>query len=167
MHPSFRWRLMEPSDLAAVAQIAAQAHPAFPEDDAVFAERQRLYPDGVRLLERDGQPAGYVVSHPWRSGAPPALNAALHAIPADADTFYLHDLALAPVARGAGAAAWIVEALAALALGAGFASMSLIAVNGSVPFWRRLGFIEQPSDGLTEKLNSYEAAARLMVRGLG
>ena len=161
-----RWRAATSRDIPAILAIADQVHPSFPEDEAVFAERLRLYPAGVRLLERDGHPCGYLVSHPWRAGAAPALNALLRRLPTDADTFYLHDLALLTAARGTGAARIAVEQMAAHARAGGFASMSLVAVNGSVPFWRRLGFEVEEHPALEEKLGSYEPAARLMVRRL-
>ena len=56
------WRALTTLDLPAVEAIAAAVHPDFPEDAAVFAERQRLYPDGARLLELDGEPSGYILS---------------------------------------------------------------------------------------------------------
>lgn len=151
-------------DLPVIEAIAASVHPAFPEDIVVFAERQRLYPDGTRLLELDGEPAGYILSHPWRFGALPALNSLLGAIPDDADTYYLHDLALLPVARGTGAAAMIVGDMLRHARLGGFPSASLVAVNGSLPFWYKHGFREVPAPELAQKLASYEAAARLMAK---
>lgn len=151
-------------DLPVIEAIAASVHPAFPEDIVVFAERQRLYPDGTRLLELDGEPAGYILSHPWRFGALPALNSLLGAIPDDADTYYLHDLALLPAARGTGAAAMIVGDMLRHARLGGFPSASLVAVNGSLPFWYKHGFREVPAPELAQKLASYEAAARLMAK---
>ncbi|ODT77311.1 MAG: GNAT family N-acetyltransferase [Pelagibacterium sp. SCN 64-44] len=157
------WRPLLPSDLPALSAIAAQVHPGFPEDDAVFAERQRLCPGGTMLLEKNGAPAGYMLSHPWRFGQLPALNALLGEIPRNADTYYLHDLALLPAARGSGAAGMAVEKLLDTARTAGFAHVSLVAVNGSQPFWRRHGFAVEERPELAGKLASYEAAARLMV----
>jgi GNAT superfamily N-acetyltransferase len=166
MSNAMHWRAMTTLDLPAVEAIAARVHPAFPEDIAVFAERQRLYPDGTRLLELGGEPAGYILSHPWRFGALPALNSLLGAIPADADTYYLHDLALLPAARGTGAAAMIVGDMLRHARLGSFASASLVAVNGSLPFWYKHGFRTVPAPELAEKLRSYEDAARLMARTL-
>ena len=160
------WRPMTTFDLPAVQAIAAAVHPDFPEDDSVFAERQRLYPDGTRLLELDGAPAGYVLSHPWQFRALPELNSLLGAIPENADTFYLHDLALLPKARGTGAAAMIVGEMLRHARGAGFATMSLVAVNGSLPFWHKHGFRAVKAPELETKLASYEAAARLLSKAL-
>ena len=158
------WRALTSLDLPSLEAIAARVHPAFPEDGAVFAERLRLYPDGARLLELNGAPAGYVLSHPWRFGQLPALNALLGAMPADADTYYLHDLALLPAARGTGAAAMIVGDMLRHARAVGLPSVSLVAVNGSLPFWYKHGFRAVQAPELADKLASYDAAARLMVR---
>ncbi len=160
------WRAMTTFDLPAVEIIAARVHPSFPEDMAVFAERQLLYPDGTRLLELDGVPSGYILSHPWHFGALPELNSLLGVIPDDADTYYLHDLALLPSARGTGAAAMIVGDILRHARAAGFATASLVAVNGSLPFWYKHGFREVAAPELAGKLASYEQAARLMAKPL-
>ena len=77
-----RWRAMEAADLAAVERVAAHVHPDYPEDEAVFAERLSLCPEGCLVLARPlGDPCGYVVAHPWRLGQPPALNSLLGALP--------------------------------------------------------------------------------------
>lgn len=160
------WRAMTTLDLPAVETIAADVHPAFPEDTAVFAERLRLYPAGTRLLEMNGRPAGYLVSHPYGYGNLPALNALLGSIPAGADTFYVHDLALINAARGTGAAAMIVGEILRLARLREFATVTLVAVNGSLPFWYKHGFRAVAAPHLADKLASYEPAARLMSRSL-
>jgi GNAT superfamily N-acetyltransferase len=154
-------------DLPAVEKIATVVHPAFHESSDVLAERQRLYHNGCYLFEIGEKPAGYVLSHPWREGAPPALNSMLGEIPADAATYYLHDLALLPVARRIGAASEILEALTKHATARKFATMSLIAVNGSRGFWEKHGFMVTELPELDGKLESYEASARLMVKQLG
>lgn len=158
------WRAMTTLDLPSVEAIAATVHPDFPEDTTIFAERLRLYPDGARLFEQGGQPSGYILSHPWRSGELPALNALLGAIPPDADTYYIHDLALLNAARGTGAAAMIVGDMLRHARASGFPTVSLVAVNGSLPFWYKHGFRILNLPELADKLSSYEASARLMVR---
>ena len=161
------WRAMTGYDLGAVQQIAASVHPGFYEAPEVLAERQQLYRNGCYLLEIGERPAGYVLSHPWREGRPPALNTPLGAIPTDASTYYLHDLALLPVARRIGAASRIVNALTKHATARDFATMSLIAVNGSQGFWERHGFVVAETPAIAAKLQSYEAGARLMVKPLG
>ena len=91
---SGRWRAMAAADLPGVNALAARIHPSFPEDEAVFAERLRLYPDGCRVFERGSGIEAYVISHPSLHAEPPALNSLLGALPETPSTFYIHDLAL-------------------------------------------------------------------------
>ncbi|NVO16818.1 MAG: GNAT family N-acetyltransferase [Rhodoplanes sp.] len=167
--PTAVWRPMAEADLAAVLAVAAVVHPDFPEDACVFAERLRLWPAGCFVLAAADAPtplAGYVVSHPWRAGSPPALNSLLGTLPDGADTVYLHDLALMPAARQNGTGAAMVDTLARHAGDAGFKTMSLVAVGNSAGFWGRQGFLAIDDPALAEKLASYGAAARFMVRML-
>ncbi len=158
------WRLMLPSDIPAVASIAATVHPGFFEEMAVFSERQRLFPQGTLLLERAGRAVGYALSHPWHRGDLPALNSLLGAIPGNASTYYIHDLALLSEARGTHAAGVLVGQLIDLAHRLGFASLSLVAVNGSRGFWEKQGFLVVERPNLVAKLASYEDSAVLMER---
>jgi ribosomal protein S18 acetylase RimI-like enzyme len=158
---------MRPDDLAAIGPIQAAVHPSFPEDEEVFAERLRLYPAGCFMLESREGPVGYIVSHPWRFGHLPALNSLLGALPAEPSTFYIHDIALLPSARGGGVASSIVATLIAHAGATGLASLSLVAVNDSQPFWRRHGFAVVDDPALAGKLATYDDAARLMARPTG
>lgn len=158
---------MQDGDLRRVAEIAAAVHPAYPEDVAVFAERLRLHPAGCHVLA-DGNDAllGYVLSHPWLFGAPPPLNALLGALPEQPTTYYLHDIALLPQARGGGFANGMARSIVYEARTAGFANVSLVAVNASGPFWEKHGFRIVDDPVLAAKLRSYDAQARLMMRDL-
>lgn len=166
LHPDVAWRAMTGYDIDAVFDIANRIHPDFFEDRAVLAERQTLYRNGCYLLEVSEKPAGYVLSHPWRLGTLPALNALLGAVPDNADTYYVHDLALLPVTRGLGAAGQIVAALTKHGYAMGYSSMSLVAVNGSVPFWQHQGFAIMDRPELAQKLASYASDARFMIKPL-
>src|SRR3546814_16514887 len=84
---------------------------------------------------------GYVVSHPAVFGQPPKLNRLLGAIPAQADCYYIHDLALAPAARGRGATRDIVARIGTVAARLGYGRTRLVAVNASTPFWPTRGFL--------------------------
>lgn len=156
------WRAMTDADLPRVIEIASAVHPSFPEDAAVFAERLALYPAGCRVLERDGAVEGYVVSHPWHDGAPPALDTLLGALPDKPSTYYIHDLAMMPGARGKGDAATIVAALTAHARQHHFATVTLVAVNHSAPFWGKHGFDAVDDPALAAKIASYGADACIM-----
>lgn len=160
------WRAMTGFDIGAVGSIAAAVHPGFYEAPEVLGERQLLYRDGAYLLEVGDRPAGYVLSHPWRFGTAPALNVKLRALPPEPDTYYLHDLAILPLARRIGAAGFIVAALEKHARAKGLSSMSLVAVNRSRGFWEKHGFAPVEMPGLADKLMSYEPEARLMAKAL-
>ncbi|MGC2777121.1 MAG: GNAT family N-acetyltransferase [Bradyrhizobium sp.] len=160
---------MTTGDLAAVDAVAAEVHPFYPEDASIPAERLELYPDGCRVLDaahRDDMGdaiGGYVVSHPWHLGKPPALNVLIGRLPARASTYYIHDLALLPEARGTGAAGTIVRQLLRHAAESGLGTVSLIAVNDSVRFWRRYGFDIVDLPEMRPTLSSYDKRARLMM----
>jgi len=156
------WRPMTRADLTSVARIAAEVHPDYPEDTAVFEERLVLYPAGCHVHADDTAIGGYILSHPWLDKHPPALNTLLGAIPANADTYYIHDIALLGASRGRNAARAILRQLVELARTSGFTNLSLIAVNDSTAFWRKHGFEIVQDAALDEKLKSYDAQARFM-----
>lgn len=148
---------MQADDLAAVAAISDAVHGRYTEPVAVYAERLALYPEGCRVLIQDDA-TGYLVSHPWHRDSPPALGAMLHALPADADSYYLHDLALLPSARGSGAGRAALDLVIAQARTLGLPDITLTAVGGADRFWARHGFaLAGPG---------YDAECHLMRRAL-
>jgi ribosomal protein S18 acetylase RimI-like enzyme len=159
------WRAMAAADLDAVCAVARIAFPDHPEDREVFAERLALNPGGCFVLAAgDGPARGYLMAYPWRLDEAPALNTMIRRLPDAPDVLYLHDLALAPEARGGGHAARIVDRLADQAAQAGFPAIALVAVNRAAPFWTRLGFAPRDTPEMTRKLASYGEDARYMVR---
>jgi GNAT superfamily N-acetyltransferase len=156
---------MTSQDLAQVQALADVIHVGHPEDPEVLAERQCLYPQGCLMLVEDGRAIGYTLTHPWHA-EPPPLNRLLHEIPASATTYYIHDVALLPEARGRGQAAHAVDRLRAHACEAGFDRLSLVAVNQSQSFWEKAGFRVIAVPGLETKLASYGPDAVLMMRDL-
>ena len=161
------WCRMREGDLPAVIAIAALVHPAYPEEDAVFAERLRLDPEGCRVLDLGGRAAGYAIGHPWVFGRPPGLSVRLGALPSAPAVLHLHDIAVLPAARGAGAASRLLGEWVELAHAAGLTGLSLVAVGDAATFWARRGFavVEGPRPEQTPR--GYGANARYMVRGLG
>lgn len=165
--PDLAWRPMTPDDLDAVCAVAAVAFPHHPEDRAVFAERLSLHPAGCfALAPPKGAAVGYLVAYPYALDAVPPLNAVLGSLPPEAATMYLHDLALAPSARGRGLTGGVVERLASDARGRGFRAVALVAVNDAVGFWRRHGFTVRETPELAARLAGYGPDARYMVRRL-
>ncbi len=155
---------MTETDLPEVAAISREVHPELPEDPGVFAERLRLYPAGCLVLQSAGRIAGYAISHPWRLGPPPKLNTLLLRLPQAPDTFYIHDVALLAQARGAGTGGALVLRLVQQARRTGVSNLSLVAVGGSVGFWRRQGFDVAGDAAIQAGLGSYGDTACFMVR---
>lgn len=162
------WRPMRPGDIAAVVGVARLSFPDHFEDQACFENRLALYPRGCFVLADGDAPArGYLIAYPWKADSAPPLNTVIEGLPADPSLIYLHDLALHPEARGAGATGAIVERLAEQAAEDGWPVIALVAVNDAVGFWSRQGFAEKTVPGMAAKLASYGADARYMTRDLG
>jgi ribosomal protein S18 acetylase RimI-like enzyme len=160
------WRPLRRADLPAVAEVSRIVHPDYPEDDPVFEERLRLYPQGCRVLVTgDGACHGYILSHPW-DGLPPKLNTLLGAIPAASRRYYIHDLTIMPAWRGTGIASVVVRALLAQAWQNGFTEAALVAVNNSQGFWRRHGFAVNGNPEVAAVLRSYGEGVRYMTSNL-
>lgn len=155
---------MAAADLAAVVRVAVASFPDHFEGLACFAERLRLCPELCFSLELAGEVEGYLIAYPWPDGEVPPLNSLLGALPADRRAIYLHDLALAPAARGRGHAREALDRLVAAARSSGAQALNLVSVNGSQTFWRGFGFETHDSPVLRAKLASYGADARYMTR---
>lgn len=139
-----RWRAARADDAEGIAELAAAALGAYGEAAELYTERIALAPDGCLALDRAGELLGHFISHPWRRGDVPALHAKLGAIPADADSWYVHDVVISPDARGGGFAAAALEMVSAAARVHGIERLSLIAVGGADGYWGRLGFTPGP-----------------------
>lgn len=158
------WRAMTGVDVAKVADLAEAVHPDYPENAAVFAACLSLYPAGCHVLDiGHGAIGGYLISHPGRLDTPPALDVPLAGLPEPQDCYFLHDLALGPVARGHGMAGAAVEIVVAEARRGGFDRIALIAVGDAHDFWRHQGFTLL-GDGLIDPAKGYGAEARAMIR---
>ena len=159
------WRPMTEADLDGVTAVAGEAFPNHPEDRACFANRLGLYPNGCRVLaDDDGRVAGYLLGYPWRLDDAPALNVLLPGLPEAPEVYYLHDLALASAARGAGHAAKGAALAVQAAKDAGLPLVTLTAVNGAAPFWARQGFAPRRSPALAAALIGYGENAVYMIR---
>ncbi|WP_127145067.1 GNAT family N-acetyltransferase [Pelagibacterium montanilacus] len=161
--PAPNWRpVAGRADIDAMVEIAARVHPGYPEDRAVLNERVALAPATCRMLSAGDTALGYLIAHPGRLGVIAPLNSLMGALPEAPDTLYLHDIALLPEARGAGAATDAVAWLTGIALPCG--AMSLVAVNNSEPFWTSHGFVRRNDPALDPKLASYGLGTAYMVR---
>jgi GNAT superfamily N-acetyltransferase len=157
------WRKMSVNDIEGVLLVADEIHPDLPESNYVFTERAKLFPEGCLVLVEGDEVCGYAISHPIRSGQPPALDSLLGEIAPDAKQYYIHDLAIKSKFRSRGLAAECVGRI--LEVAKHFETTCLISVYGTAPFWARFGFLPEPVDeSLSEKLRDYGSDATYLLR---
>lgn len=150
-------------DLAAALDIQARGYPPEIRDgEAAFASRMAAAPGWCWAVETDGRLDAYLLSHPWTSMRPPEPDTVLDA--AMGDVWYIHDLSVAPWARGQGLGHQLLAAC--LDAQRQITRSELIAVDGAAPFWSRLGWspLGRPEDALASKLARYGPSAIYMTR---
>lgn len=157
---------MAAHDLPGVTALSVRVHPNYPERPEVLAEKFRLFPGGCFTLEDGGGAVtGYCFSHPWISGAPPALDTFLKVMPREPARYFIHDLTLDAAMRRRGLAQALMPDLIRAARGAGLDHMALVAVNGSSPFWSLMGFRPTPDEAVQSAARAkYDAGAVHMER---
>lgn len=155
---------MKQIDLPAVAALAEQAHPLFPEETSVFNEKQQLFEAFCFTLEFESAIAGYCISHPWMRDKVPVLNRLLGAAPQAPDCLFIHDVVVAPAARGKGATAVLMESLTVAAQSYGLNAITLVALYGSNRMWSRYGFHAAAIE--KNEIKSYGPSAIYMLKSL-
>jgi GNAT superfamily N-acetyltransferase len=129
------------ADLPELHRLEAETYlPVLHESDEAFLRIIDLFPGGAFGLFDGDELCAYAFALPLRAGTVLELKAPLDALPADADTFYIHDVAVGERHRGRGLARRLVEELLRRARAGGFRRSELVSVQGSAPFWQRFGF---------------------------
>jgi ribosomal protein S18 acetylase RimI-like enzyme len=135
------FRPLTPDDVPALHRLEAESYePALHESDEAFLRLMALYPEGAFGFFDGAALCAYAFAVPLRAGAVLDLKTPLVALPPGADTFYIHDVAVAAHYRGRGLATQLVAKLHDLARTHGFRACELVSVQGSAPFWERFGF---------------------------
>jgi ribosomal protein S18 acetylase RimI-like enzyme len=162
----FTFRPMQASDIDSVMSIQTACYSGdIPESRISLLAKFEGSPETCLVAECEAQVLAYLIALPCLSTAPPSLHASTCVLPADPDCLYLHDLSVSPKLRGMGVAATLIRLFFELQQQANLPSACLVAVQDSVPFWRRFGFQVTQGDAiLLEKLASYGADARFMQR---
>jgi len=161
-----QWRPMTAADLAGAYDLSTRSHPDFPERRDVLFEKFRLFPRGCFVLDGPGtEIAGYCFSHPWQTGAPPALDTMLQVLPLQPAAYFIHDVTVDSSLRRMNLASSLVPRLVEIARSIPVGHMTLVAVSGSEPFWARSGFRRTADEGLQDAARrKYGAGAVHMTR---
>jgi len=134
-------RSLTSGDIAELHRVEAESYiPALHETDESFLRLIELFPEGAIGCFDDAGLCAYAFAAPTRAGETLTLGRPLERIAADADTFYIHDVAVSHRCRGRGLARQLIERLIELARARGFRRSELVSVQGSAPFWRQFGF---------------------------
>jgi len=156
----WQWRPMAADDIDGVVVVAAHAFPNHFEARSCFEERLGLFPLGCFVLASGSDVSAYLIAYPQVIGVVPRLNSLVGALPSSREAVYLHDLALLSNVRGQGHAERGFNRSLENLIPMGAKIVHLVAVNGSAPFWAKLGF-ERTING---HINSYGDDAVYMVR---
>lgn len=148
-------------DLPAALTIQADCYsPTIRDSEAAFASRLAVAPDWCWAVETDGRLDAYLLSHPWTSMDPPAPDTVLKK--AGGDVWYIHDLSVAPRARGRGLGDQLLTAC--FEAHPEIRRSELVAVPGAAPFWIRRGWVESPAATLRAKVAVYGEGSSYLER---
>jgi ribosomal protein S18 acetylase RimI-like enzyme len=161
-------RSMATTDIDAVLAIQAEAY----SDDvlegaSVIAARLATAPDTAWVAQSEQGVQAYLVTYPSRLGSMTPLGENFQCA-THPDCLYLHDLAVAPAANGAGMGQALIHEAIRYAEGQGYPFSALISVQNSVRFWQRQGFrvveiLSQPQQAV---LATYTGPAYYMSKTL-
>jgi GNAT superfamily N-acetyltransferase len=154
-------RPMLETDIPAVMQIQAECYPSsMLELEEIFRARLALTPATCWIWSSTSQGAtAYLFSYPSNKDAVTPLGAQFK-LAATADCLYLHDLAVAPGARGQRAGNALVAAALDHARAGGLEWSALVSVQQSQAFWSGLGYtpVEVEHSPAKENLGSYQVS---------
>lgn len=172
--PEFTLRLMRAADLPAVLAIQAQCYgDALVESADALASRLTLSPATCWVAvpatpsqpgHSGASPAAYLFTHAWPESSLPPWNGQLcgNWPKTEPLTWFIHDMAVAPIGRGAGLAVRLHDAARDVAIKGGLRSSRLVAVQSADAFWRRLGYAPLAAGEHVAKLAAYGPGAVLM-----
>lgn len=134
-------RPMRVRDLPHVLHIQYLSHGSgFEESAAVLERKLELAPAYCWVAEDSERLVAYLFSHPWQGYLPPSLHQRLPALPATADVWFVHDLALDPAVHGRGVGSSLFRQARRQARAAGWRRSLLVAIQGADQFWLRQGY---------------------------
>ncbi|OWW21231.1 hypothetical protein AYR66_18900 [Noviherbaspirillum denitrificans] len=136
------------------------------EEIEVILQRLHDAPRTCWIAEDDAGPCGYLLAYPSRLGAVTPLGGHFCLV-SNADTLYLHDLAVPSRMAGKGVGSALVELAMQAAAAWNISSSALVSVQGSRQYWMRLGYTAMAPDlQYAANLKSYPDDAVYMVKRL-
>ena len=106
----------------------------------------------------DNKISAYLLAHVWGEETPPKLYQPL-CEQNNCSSLFLHDLAVSASLNGSGLGKQMVQRLISIAKQHHYQQIQLVAIQGSVPFWQKTGFIVDKSQLANE---CYGEGAKVM-----
>lgn len=161
-------RPMRPDDIDDLLHIQRQCYPPMMQEKRdVLASRIASSGTTSRLALLGSVPIAYLFSYPSVLSKVTPLDAAF-VVAAMPDTFYMHDLAVSPQAKGRGVGKALIRDAFAMARRMQLAQLALVAVQGAHAYWQTHGFspVPQLSEAMDLTLAGYPGDAQYMVCSL-
>lgn len=137
-------RALAATDLPGLLAVQLACYGAgFVESTEVFARRLASADNCSLVLEHGGQVCAYLAAYRSVRGKVTPLHGDFDPAP-QADTLYLHDMAVLPAFAGQGLAQALLTPLWQCARSDGMGQSALVAVQGSQRYWERHGYRVQP-----------------------
>lgn len=134
---------IEPSMWDGIARVQSEVyHQIEPESLATLQAKWINSPVCCRVWREAGRVQAYLLAHRWHSKEPPRLHQVLPR-ETPGPYLFLHDLAVSPRLAGQGVGARLVANLLQTVryLPWTCEQIRLVAIQGSVPFWQKMGFV--------------------------
>ncbi|MEZ7206800.1 GNAT family N-acetyltransferase [Pseudoalteromonas sp. DY56-GL79] len=132
-------------------------HDVAPETVDILKSKWMRSPKSCFVFKQHRAVNAYLLAHPWYDEKPPSLFTLLPEQPPSSSLF-LHDLVVSQAVSGQGIGALMIKRLVELAIQMGYCRIRLVAVQNSVGFWLKLGFVSKP----IKVCKSYGEDAQLM-----
>lgn len=161
------YRLATAQDLPALRALQAESYPpAMQESEAVILQRLQQAPATCWIAEDETGAGAYLLAYPSRLGAVTPLEGGF-AVASDANTLYLHDLAVSRRMAGRGVGRLLFNLAMEFALARRLPYSALVSVQDSRRYWMKLGYaLSAPAPEYRDCLQGYPQEARYMVKNL-
>lgn len=160
-------RPLGPQDVPDLLAVQAACYgPGLLEGEAVFLRRLAGPAHcSLALTQADGTLVAYLAAYRSVAGKVTPLHGDFEPVP-QADTLYLHDMAVLPAFHGRGLAQRLLAAAWQGARAEGLHQAALVSVQGTQAFWARQGFAvrDLPGAAQRQRLAGYGEGAVYMVR---
>ncbi len=128
-------------DISSVLEIQREAYiPELLESADTFLNRLNLFPQGALGCFLENHLSAYIFFHPWIKDRIVPLDKLIDRLPPDADSIYLHDLAVGSGFRRRDLGRKLIDNVFQLGDKLGIRWYSLVAVQSSERYWQRYGF---------------------------